>query len=271
MFRTVLGVRALLDLVVPIECAACRRPGRRWCTRCDLALCRLAAAARVDVPAAWATGEATRGALSAWAWGRYATPLDAAITAWKDEGRRDLTAVLSPLLAASIRRAVVDRAVVDTAGVDAAGAEGFGAGSPVRPFLLVPVPSSPGSVRRRGDAPVEGLAAAALHQLRPANGAGLRVVPALTHVRPVVDQSRLGTRARRENLSGAMGVRSRWRSCIEGRECIVVDDVVTTGATLTEADRALRAAGASEVRAAVIAVTPRRFGPSGWSPASRMR
>lgn len=251
-----LALRALLDLVVPLECAACRRPGTRWCARCDRALRRLAPVGGVDV----GVGGSTRPGLQVRAWGSYAAPLDAVVTAWKDDGRRDLSVLLAPLLAQSVH-AALDAAI---------GGESFG--SPAgRPYLLVPVPSSRASVRRRGDAPLEGLVAAALRQLPPAIAARLRLVRALAHERVVVDQSRLGTERRRENLSGAMAVGARWRGCVEGRRCMVVDDVVTTGATLAEAARALRAAGASEVEAAVIAATPRRFGSADDAPVTSRR
>lgn len=250
-----LDLPALLDLVIPLECAACHRPGTRWCVRCDRALRRLATAGPVDVGA----DGSPRPTFPVRAWGSYAAPLDSVVTAWKDEGRNDLTTLLGPLLAQSVQ----------AASVGAAGQEADQTSRDARPCLLVPVPSSRASVRRRGGAPLEGLVSAMLPELPPATAAGLRLVPALTHVRHVVDQSRLGTERRRENLSGAMAVGDRWRGCVQARPCIVVDDVVTTGATLAEAARALWAAGASSVEGAVIAATPRRFGPRERAAARR--
>ncbi|WP_354670887.1 phosphoribosyltransferase family protein [Actinomadura sp. DC4] len=85
---------------------------------------------------------------------------------------------------------------------------------------------------------------------------GLRIascVPALRHRRRVADQSGLTATARMANLTGAM------EACLDLRGvCVIlVDDVITTGATLAEAARALRAAGAEVPAAAVIAATER--------------
>jgi predicted amidophosphoribosyltransferase len=80
----------------------------------------------------------------------------------------------------------------------------------------------------------------------------------LEHHRAVVDQAGLGTASRAVNLSGAVRVSGRWRGVVRGRRCLVVDDVMTTGATLAECSRALREAGASAVVAATIGATERR-------------
>ncbi len=58
---------------------------------------------------------------------------------------------------------------------------------------------------------------------------------------------------RRRNVAGAFAVPDRWRSRIEGRRLLIIDDVLTTGATVEGCARALKAAGAAGVDVAVIA------------------
>ena len=247
-------VRALLDLVLPLECAGCRRPGRRWCARCDRALGALAFEdwPRADAGRDRGGGHRVfprpppRGLPSVHAWGVYADPLRTAITEWKDGGRRDVDVVLAPLLRAAIEAAI------------------GGSGWPHGPVVIVPAPSSRRSARLRGDVPLVQLCARALDSLHDGSRAGVsgdvRIAPALAHTRAVADQSALGTRGRRLNLHRAIEVKRLWRNVIRDRRCIVVDDVVTTGATLAEAARALRAAGARDVVAATMAATQRTGG-----------
>jgi predicted amidophosphoribosyltransferase len=83
---------------------------------------------------------------------------------------------------------------------------------------------------------------------------GVPVVPALRLVRAVRDSAGLGAGERLANLSGAMAA----RPAMPGAAAVIVDDIVTSGATLTEAVRALTRAGWPVSAAAVIAVTPRR-------------
>jgi predicted amidophosphoribosyltransferase len=115
----------LADLVLAVECGGCRRPGARWCRRCELALGRLdLGPVPVEVrprplPPHLPT---THAALA------YADPVRAAVTAYKDADRRDLVAVLGPVLGRAADEAV--------------GRAGW-ARSPV---LVVPAPSSAASV-----------------------------------------------------------------------------------------------------------------------------
>jgi predicted amidophosphoribosyltransferase len=105
---------------------------------------------------------------------------------------------------------------------------------------LVPVPSARESVARRGHDPVRRIARAAAVRLR-GQGLAVRVHPALRRCRPVADQATLGGAQRRANLAGALVAAprgGRW-----GGPVVLVDDLITTGASLAEAARAVRAAG----------------------------
>ena len=110
---------------------------------------------------------------------------------------------------------------------------------------LVAVPSSPGALARRGYDPVRLL-------VRPHRT--LRVLQVATSG---VAQKTLGIDARAANRAGSL--RARWS--LSGLRVVLVDDVVTTGATLDEAARAVRAAGGTVDHAVTLAATPRYFEP----------
>ena len=155
-----------------------------------------------------------------------------AILALKENGRRDIGRALGAALGAAIA---------------AAAARSGGR------IELVAMPTRAASWRRRGYDPVRELVSAAGHR---------RPTDALAVVAFRDEQKTLGRSARAENLAGSMAARGGMR----GRRVLLVDDVVTTGATLLEAARALRAADAEVVGAAVLAsvpaASPRLFGQS---------
>lgn len=228
---------ALVELAAPTECAGCGRAGQRWCAGCGTVLTGTA-------PRPWRPSPCPTGLPPTWTGPAYDGVVRAAVVAWKDGGRADLTAVLAPVL-----REVLAAALAGSPGHRAAVA----AGSPV---VLVPAPSARASVRRRGEHRVHRLVATAVGA-----GPSLRVVEALALSRPVADQAGLGAAQRRRNLAGAVRVRGSRSRAVTRLPCVVVDDVVTTGATLAECARALRAAGAGPVVAVTIAATRRRAGP----------
>lgn len=133
-------------------------------------------------------------------------------------------------------------------------------GERMRQVGLVPVVSTRGAVRRRGHDPLRRITAACLRSLR-ASGIDARSVPALRMHRRVADQAGLDAGERSANLQWAYGVRRRHVPDLSRVPVIVVDDIVTTGATASEAARALRACGADVLGAAVIAATQRRGRP----------
>ncbi|WP_212747357.1 ComF family protein, partial [Streptomyces montanus] len=97
-------------------------------------------------------------------------------------------------------------------------------------------------VRARGHDPARRIALAAAGELRRA-GMPARVLAVLRQRRAVADQSGLNSRQRLDNLAGALEVASGGvRLMSRGARVVLVDDLMTTGASLAEASRALRVA-----------------------------
>ncbi len=84
---------------------------------------------------------------------------------------------------------------------------------------------------------------------------GVKALPdALIRTRATPSQGAMvSARARRRNVLAAFAVRSGARQAVAGRRVVLIDDVMTTGATLEAAARTLIRAGAAEVRALVLA------------------
>jgi ComF family protein len=119
-------------------------------------------------------------------------------------------------------------------------------------IVLVPIPSAARTVRQRGFDATASMARLAARRLRIRYPMTVR--SALTQGRRVADQAGLRAAARRENLAGAF----RLRRPISTGAVVLVDDVVTTGSSLTEAARALRAASIPVLGAATVAATVRK-------------
>lgn len=233
---------ALLDLAAPAACAGCSRPGLRWCADCATSLHEGAAGA-----GPWSPTPRPPGLPPTWSGLAYAGSVRAAVVAWKDGGRADLTPILAPVL-----RTVLATALAGSL----PHADALAAGDAV---LLLPAPSGRAGTRARGEHRVAALTRAAVRGIPRSGGSRpLEVLDGLRLVRRVQDQAGLGARARAANLGGAVGVRTALADRLIGVPCVVVDDVVTTGATLAECARALRECGAGPVVAATLAATRRR-------------
>ena len=232
-------VRDLLDLLLPPACAGCRRGvprGAALCRACDREIerpapgtcclcqdvaapggrCGACAAGRMELDACVAAAWFS-GAAARWVKRfKYAAP-----------GLRGLDPAAEAVAFALLREALARMPGIP-------------------PAAIVPVPLHPARVRRRGHAPASVLAAEAGRAL------GVPVLRALLRNRDTPSQTGKGRTARRLNVAGCFAAApgalpaSVW----------LVDDVVTTGATLGEAARVLRRAGARRLAALCLARTP---------------
>lgn len=255
------ALRELSRLLLPVACP-CGVPDVPWCAACAAAL----AGPPVRVEDAAPRLDRLDGVppLPVWAPAPYAGPVRDVVVHWKDRGRADLDGLLGPV----IRRT----------------AAGSAAALPAGRLLVVPVPSGAAARRARGREPVRVLAREVAAGLRSA-GADARLAALLHRPGRARDQVGLGTRARGRNLAAAVRVTRRGRGLLDppqravrggvparrgapGRasgapvQCLLVDDVLTTGATLAAAERALEQAGAAVLGAIVLAATP----PPGRTP-----
>lgn len=219
----------MLDLVLPAECAGCGHTGSSDVTE---GLCTACALALSGPPTVVRPIRRPRGLPAVHALAPYREPVPEIIIAQKEHGRLDLARPLGRQLARAAHAAASDAAAV----------------------WLVPAPSARATVRRRGQDPVRRMARIAAAELRVL-GRTANVLAVLRHGRAVTDQVGLTHEQRARNLAGALAVRPAATARLALRPVILVDDVMTSGATLADAARAIRAAGGQPVGAAVLAAT----------------
>jgi ComF family protein len=125
--------------------------------------------------------------------------------------------------------------------------------------IVVPVPLHASRKRQRGFNQAELLARGLVRRLRKEQRLhGLQLVAgSLRRTRATVPQVGLSVSARRENVSGVFSVRRPEVVC--NRTVVVIDDVMTTGATLSACAAALKRAGASRVLALSLARATPQF------------
>ena len=216
---------AALDLAFPATCSGCGREGEPLC-----AVCRPALDARLALPGGTPIGlpaELPAPLLQLEWCAPFAGPVRATLHDLKYAGERRLAGPLGDALARRWAR--------------------VGTGAEV----VVPVPVHAERERRRGYDQAALIAEVAGEHL------GLPVVRALERQRATVAQFELGRDERAANVDGAFRVRERSGAgaarAVAGRWILLVDDVVTTGATLAACAFALERAGALAVSAIAVA------------------
>ena len=200
----------MLDLILPLECGGCGAPSTRWCDACAHDL-------RVRQGQPHLITPRVHPGVPVFSLGRYAGPRRSAIVAIKEHGRADLIRPLGAALSAGLAQLL------------AWGVLGA-------PITVVPAPTRGLAARRRGGDPVTRMALAATTGEPNAS-----VVQALRMKALVRDSVGLSSAARQRNVAD----RVRLRVPREGfaGDVLVVDDIVTTGATAAESVRVLQTSG----------------------------
>jgi len=220
-----------LDLALGSTCVVCERPGRLVCDSCEREL-------PTEPRQVW-PDPCPDGLAPAFAATEYADPIRRMILLHKERHVFALARPLGTALAAPVR------AILGPAGRT----------------LLVPVPSRPGVVRARGHDPMLRIARETARVLR-AEGFDVVVCRLLRQRGAVADQAGLSAAERAANLAGRMAVhRATQRALARSGAAvrvIVCDDVLTTGATAREAQRALEVVGVQVRAICCVAATRKR-------------
>jgi ComF family protein len=212
-------IRRFVDVLLPPTCAACRglvEDRAPICRECSSALAAMPVPEPLLIPIPSGDGAL----LEARALLPFTGPVRALLLALKYQGRKDAARALA--------RIASDRY-----------------GDELRSGILVPIPLHPRRERARGYNQSAILAAAIAEET------GSRFLPVLIRKRSTRSQTRLGRKERAGNVSGAFTLAGP--TIASPAVVTLVDDVVTTGATLGEAARVLSAAGARRLQALTAA------------------
>lgn len=216
----------LLNLLLPTNCAGCGRIGASLCDRCVRVLLSRPSPVVLRTELAHAQDPFAVSEVSA----------VRAIANAKDRARLDVL----PYLSAALRHSITASCAAPNA-------------------YLVALPSTRSAAIRRGfSLPTEIVNERRFVHWRESRGN--TVVSILNSTGGVRDQRELGVSGRRQNMAGAFVAATPESMCLRrDRDFVIVDDVVTTGATLAAATIALRRVGIDQIYTAAIAAVPRQL------------
>lgn len=214
------------DALFPRGCAGCDRPDEVLCDDCR------------SLFANWrnrelVSGQETQGAVHTWSASTYQGVVRHAILAWKDHDDTELDTIFGEVMASLLEHSAIQRSCRRQTAV-----------------LVVPVPSSPASMRRRGRRHIDPLSKAVASALCD-HGFDAKPYRALTSIASggrSVQQASSAQRAQR--IGGRITLGSD--AVMQGQQVVLVDDIITTGSTLRQCAQTCRQAGAEVIGAMTL-------------------
>jgi ComF family protein len=197
------SIHSLKDLIYPEICLCCGKNGAKICDECSRYW--LAKPNGSKVENIWLFFVAT-----------YDEATSQVILAAKEAGNKDAVRLIAKSIASSISFAIQNLGIS-------------------QPINLVTIPSQLNAIRRRGRDHIKDLAQEVIIQLNQQK-IKTNYLPILKPIKKIKDQSDLNGLQRKENMSHAFTVKS---SPISQSTVILIDDLVTTGASIQEGVRAL--------------------------------
>lgn len=214
------------DALFPRGCAGCDRPDEVLCGDCR------------SLFANWrnrelVSGQETQGAVHTWSASTYQGVVRHAILAWKDHDDTELDTIFGEVMASLLEHSAIHRSCRRQTAV-----------------LVVLVPSSPASMRRRGRRHIDPLSKAVANALCDYgfDAKPYRVLASIASGGRSVQQASSAQRAQR--IGGRIALGSD--AVMQGQQVVLVDDIITTGSTLRQCAQTCRQAGAEVIGAMTL-------------------
>lgn len=210
------------DALFPRGCAGCDRPDEVLCDDCR------------SLFANWRSRElVAHGTAQTWSASTYQGVVRHAILAWKDHDDTELDTIFGEVMASLLEHSAIHRSCSRQTAV-----------------LVVPVPSSPASMRRRGRRHIDPLSKAVASALcdHGFDAKPYRALASIASGGRSVQQASSAQRAQR--IGGRIALVSD--AVMQGQQVVLVDDIITTGSTLRQCAQTCRQAGAEVIGAMTL-------------------
>lgn len=239
--------KSITKILLPRGCAGCNKPDEILCDTCKNSLSNIYSK---DFPGS------EYGKL--YACGLYENDVRKAILLWKDHNDVECDTPFSNLISSLALNVISNSGLkITNTSSNTTTRSRRSSSKHSAEILIIPMPSSKKSSRKRGRKHVLPLAKAIASNLKN-NKINARVCCAIQMRKNVSNKSvqTYGIKGRAERTTHAFNVT---KSLVKGKKVIIVDDIVTSGSTMTNCAISLRKSGAEVLTGFALAITPQKI------------